>query len=100
MRRKERSCRLIVEDPIRRAEDYLLKEGFLDGARVEEMRARIKAEVDEAANETDARPVPGGSNLLAHTYAQDRVSARPSPPNYLSDQEITMIDAINHGLRE
>lgn len=99
-RQPEELAAIVVEDPIRQAEDYLLREGLLDAARVEEMRARIKAEVDEAANEADARPVPGGSNLLAHIYAQDGVSAPPSPPNYLSDQEITMIDAINHGLRE
>ncbi|MFZ0337667.1 MAG: thiamine pyrophosphate-dependent enzyme [Terracidiphilus sp.] len=100
-RQPEELAAMLVEDPIRRVEDYLLKEGLLDGARVEELRKRIKAEVDEAANEADACPAPGGSNLLAHIYAQDAVSVTsPTPPNYFSDQEITMIDAINHGLRE
>jgi len=100
-RQPEELAAIFVEEPIRRAEDYLLEEGLLDAARVEEMRARIKAEVDEAAAEADAQPAPGGSNLLAHIFAQVGVSvASPTPPNYFSDQEITMIDAINHGLRE
>ena len=65
------------------------------------MRKQIKAEVDRAADEADAHPLPGGADLLAHIYANDSLlGSPPMAPHYISDQEITMIDAINHGLRE
>ncbi|MGP0073490.1 MAG: thiamine pyrophosphate-dependent enzyme [Bryobacteraceae bacterium] len=89
------------EDPIRRVEDYLLKEGALDPVRIDELRKRCKADVDRAAEEADAHPAPDGSSLLAYIYANDPlVRSASGPPNYVSNEQITMIDAINHGLRE
>jgi len=89
------------KDPIRRAEDYLIKEGLLDSARIEEMREQIKGEVDRAADEADANPLPDGADLLACIYAEDPLlGSPPIAPHYISDHEITLIDAINHGLRE
>ncbi|MCL5745500.1 MAG: thiamine pyrophosphate-dependent enzyme [Acidobacteria bacterium] len=88
-------------DPVIRTERYLLDNGLLTPEQVYAMRAEIKAGVDRAADEADTRPEPSGANLMAHIYAEDPfVGAQPSPPRYLSDQPVTMIDAINHGLRE
>jgi len=100
-RQPEELATISDTDPIRRAEDYLMKEGLLETARVAEMRAQIKAEVDRAAEEADAQPAPNGSDLLAHIYAGDPfLTSAPVRPRYVSTEEITMIDAINHGLRE
>ncbi|HYL38665.1 MAG TPA: thiamine pyrophosphate-dependent enzyme [Bryobacteraceae bacterium] len=90
-----------AEDPIRRVEDYLVKEGALDPPRIDELRKQSKADVDRAAEEADAHSAPDGSSLLTYIYANDPlVRSASSPPNYISNEPITMIDAINHGLRE
>ncbi len=90
-----------VEDPIGRVEDYLVEVGALDAPGIEELRKQCKADVDRAAEEADAHPAPDGSDLLSHIYAQNSVVASSfGPPRYISNDQITMIDAINHGLRE
>ena len=89
------------QDPILRVEDYLVKAGALDSARIDELRRQCKADVDRAAEEADAHPAPDGSDLLSHIYAQNAVVRSAfGPPRYVSNDQITMIDAINHGLRE
>ena len=92
---------IFVEDPIGRVEDYLLEVGALDAAGVEELRKRCKADVDRAAEEADSRPAPDCSDLLVHIYTTNPVVKSPAdPPHYVSNDQITMIDAISHGLRE
>ncbi|MFZ0594468.1 MAG: thiamine pyrophosphate-dependent enzyme [Bryobacteraceae bacterium] len=100
-RRAEELAAIEERDPIRQIEEYLTERGWLDSARIEEMRAQIKGEVDRAAEEADTHPAPSGTDLLSHIYARDPLSVSPQvAPGYLSNQEITLIDAINHGLRE
>lgn len=93
---------LIVRDPIYQTERYLYRHKIKTQEETEALRAEIKAEVDRASDEADAHPAPSGDNLLAHIHAADdpAITSPPAPPRYISDAEITMIDAINHGLRE
>ncbi len=103
--RKYRSAeeleRLAVRDPIASTERYLLQRGVLTSDQVRQTREEIKAEVDHAADDADAQPVPHGADLLAHIYADDpAVRAQPKPPNRVSNEPVTLIDALNHGLRE
>ncbi len=89
------------QDPILRVENYLVKTGALDSVRIDELRRQCKAEVDRAADEADAHPAPDGSDLMAHIYADKSATALGSgSTRYISNDQITMIDAINHGLRE
>lgn len=100
-RKPEELAAIEEKDPIRQTEEYLLEQGWLDSTRMEEIRAQIKGEVDRAAEEADAHPAPTGADLLSHIYARDPLPGSPRVvPRYVSNQEITMIDAINHGLRE
>jgi 2-oxoisovalerate dehydrogenase E1 component len=59
----------------------------------------VKAEVDDAADWADRQPEPAVRDLLAHIF-----SGHPDPvqraPQTISKEPITLIDAINHGLRE
>jgi len=103
--RKYRSAQELEEvaahDPIASTERYLLDRGLLDAAQVESARAAIKTEVDRAADEADATPPPTTANLLAHIYTPDAlIGGEPMPPKTLASDQITFIDAINHGLRE
>ncbi len=103
-RSEEELSELKVRDPIYQTERYLLRHKILSQEQMDELRAQTKAEVDRAAEEADAHPAPKGDNLLAHVYSdpkEDPARSTPlAPPRYLEAGEITMIDAINHGLRE
>lgn len=98
-RSPEELAALAGRDPIFRTERYLIRNGVLAPEEIEAFRASIKEEVDQAAAQADAHPQPSGAGLLAHIY-----SAAPAPPEarpvYLAEKPVTMIDAINHGLRE
>jgi 2-oxoisovalerate dehydrogenase E1 component len=103
-RSQDELTELQVRDPIYQTERYLLRHRLFGQEQMDELRAEIKAEVDRAAEEADAHPLPEGGDLLAHVWADPADDpARSAPvaaPRYLSDAEVTVIDAINHGLRE
>jgi 2-oxoisovalerate dehydrogenase E1 component len=88
-------------DPILQTERYLLRNAVLTDDEVAAVRADIKADVDRAAEEADGYPAPDETKLLAHIYSNQReLLGESKPPEYISSEPITMIDAINHGLRE
>ena len=93
--------RLRERDPIWQTEQYLLRHGLLSTAQMDELREDLRAEVDAAALAADAAPFTKRSKPRAHNVAA------PSPeeieerePRPASDAPVTMIDAINHTLRE
>jgi 2-oxoisovalerate dehydrogenase E1 component len=87
-------------DPILQTERYLLRNEVLREDEIAGLRAGIKAEVDRAAAEADSHPAPDETNLMAHIYSNDLVLlGEPKAPASVAG-EVTMIDAINHGLRE
>jgi 2-oxoisovalerate dehydrogenase E1 component len=98
-RSSEELTALAERDPIFRTERYLIRNSVLTPQEIEAFRASIKAEVDQAAAEADGYPQPSTANLLAHIYSGEPAPAQVMP-NYVSVKPVTMIDAINHGLRE
>jgi 2-oxoisovalerate dehydrogenase E1 component len=98
-RSPEELASLAERDPIFRTERYLVRHGVLTPEEVESFRTSIKAEVDHAAAEADSYAPPSTANLLANIYSSDPAPAE-TKPNYITDKPVTMIDAINHGLRE
>ena len=89
-------------DPVLRTEKYLVDQGIATTEELSEIRARIRAEVDAAADEANATPAPSTDSLMAHIYAaaDPVVVAEPCAPVYQGAEPVAMIDAINHGLRE
>ena len=88
-------------DPILQTERYLLRNGVLTVDDVASLRAEIRSEVDRAAEEADSHPVPDESHVMGYIYSSDpEFTGDPKPPAYLPGEPVTMIDAINHGLRE
>lgn len=86
-------------DPLIQIENHLLEAGVLGPSDVECIRGEVKSAVDAAAEWADAQSEPDGRELLAHIYAENS-EATSAPPHYISQEPITLIDAINHGLRE
>ena len=64
------------------------------------MRERIEAEVRGAADAADAAPEPDAAGVLDDIYSSDPVVSREGAPSPMSEVPATMVDAINHGLRE
>ena len=88
------------KDPLAHTELRIREMGLLTDGEVEEWRARIKAEVEEAARRIDALPYPDASTAAADIYSADRVITQETGPDFVSEKPITMVEAINHGLRE
>jgi 2-oxoisovalerate dehydrogenase E1 component len=101
-RTAEELAELAARDPLATTEASLLDRALLTRAGVEALRAEIKAAVDRAADEADAAPAPAATDLLAHIYAVPEPAAGDgaAPPHTGSAEPVTLIDAINHGLRE
>ena len=100
-RSAEELAELLPRDPIHQTEQYLLRHGVLSSEEVAGIRAAIREEVDRAADEADAAPIPEESGVMAHIFAGNAPeTARQAPPRYLSDEPVALIDALNHGLRE
>jgi len=92
---------ITTRDPIVQTEQYILRHELLATGEIAAIRAAIKAEVDQAADEADAHPAPSTANIMAYIFAEDPVvMGVPTQPRYAGAEPITMIDAINHGLRE
>lgn len=91
---------IVSRDPILQTERYLLRNAVISEDEVAALRAEIKAEVDHAAQDADSRPAPDESTVMAHIYSNDPALLGESKAPASVAAEITMIDAINHGLRE
>ncbi len=88
------------KDPLAHTEMRIREMGLLTDREIEEWRARIQKEVEEAARVIDALPYPDPANVAADIFSPSRVVTEETEPRYLSDKPITMVEAINHGLRE
>jgi len=103
-REQEELQGLQVRDPIYQTERYLQRLKLLSQEQMDALRVEIKTEVDHAAGEADTHGQPTGEDLLAHIYADPgddpAISTPLAPPRSISEEPITLIDAINHGLRE
>ncbi len=88
-------------DPIWQTEQYLLRHGVLGRDEIAALRTEIRALVDEAALLADAAPPPRGDDILAHVFSTANAPViEEYEPLQVSDAPVTMIDAINHTLRE
>jgi 2-oxoisovalerate dehydrogenase E1 component len=89
-------------DPVVLAERWLVDEYSISSAEIERIREAVWSEVDRAADYADAQPMPAGGDLLKNIFAPVRKDEAdtPAPGGYVSAEPVTMIDAINHGLRE
>jgi 2-oxoisovalerate dehydrogenase E1 component alpha subunit len=61
---------LRTHDPIARYQEYLRDLGVLDDIREQELRERIKHEVEDATSFAEQAPLPDPSTLLRHVYAE------------------------------
>ena len=87
-------------DPLLQTERYILQNGIYTEEQVAKIRAEIQADIDKAAEEADAQPQPAVGNITSFVFSNDAPTFAETDPGYVSTDTISMIEAINRGLRE
>jgi 2-oxoisovalerate dehydrogenase E1 component len=87
-------------DPIVQAERYLLDWKIYTEREIEQIRAEIQAEITQAADEADAAPQPATGHITEYVYSDETPVRDATEPVYVSDDTISMVEALNRGLRE
>src|SRR2546430_7851559 len=87
-------------DPILQTERYLLSRRMLTQGDVEKLRSEIQAEVTKAADEADAAPEPEVGHVTMHIYSDKTPFFDEKQPTYVAEDTISMVEALNRGLKE
>jgi 2-oxoisovalerate dehydrogenase E1 component len=99
-RSEEELARAREHDPILQTERYLLRNAIMSQNEIETMRADIQKQVNNAADEADAVPQPVTGRITAKIYSDQTPFFEEKPPVYVSEDTISMVEALNRGLRE
>jgi 2-oxoisovalerate dehydrogenase E1 component len=96
----EELVRARERDPIVQTEAYLLKHRIMSREDMDKLRGSIQAEVDQAADDADGAGYPEVGHVTAAIYSDRTPMFDEKPPEYVSEGTISMVEAINRGLRE
>ncbi|NOX90226.1 MAG: tungsten formylmethanofuran dehydrogenase [Calditrichaeota bacterium] len=89
------------KDPIPKFESQLLKSGLFKAEELEELKKKIKSEVDEAAERAETHSQPDPSTLYHFLYAPEEETSRLKyEKTQPSGKRVVVVDAINHALKE
>src|SRR5436190_526477 len=99
-RSEEELKRMRERDPILLAEEYILSRGLMTQPDIEKMRSELQSEVNAAADEADAAPQPEAGHITAHIYSDKTPFFEEKQPEYVSEDTISMVEALNRGMRE
>ena len=99
-RSQEELDAILKEDPLAHTAGVLLNKGILKDADIRKLHEQIKAAVDKAAEEADASPDPDPPTAVSHIFSGRMPVAEEGAPRSTSATPVTMVEAINHGLRE
>lgn len=98
-RSEEELAAAAARDPILQTERYLLENEILSASGIEALRAGIKEEVDKAAEEADAHPDPQNYDVTRHVFSPELPVATEPEPSFVNEK-VSMVQALNNGLRE
>jgi|JI10StandDraft_1071094.scaffolds.fasta_scaffold00378_47 2-oxoisovalerate dehydrogenase E1 component len=85
-------------DPVPRFERWLLENEMLTERELEETRANIKEEVEEAALKGEAFPLQEVERVLDHVYKEVDLPFQETPEE--RGESVVIMDALNHALDE
>lgn len=88
------------KDPVAHTQGRLLSWGIVTEDELKKMHDEIKTAVNAAGDAADAAPAPDPSIAALHVFSGSQPVDQEPTPKWLSDKEVTMVDAINHGLKE
>jgi len=87
-------------DPVAHSSGRVLSWGILDERGLKAMHEEIKTSVNAAADEADAAAMPDPSTAALHIFSGKQPVETETEPKLLSETPVTMVDALNHALRE
>jgi 2-oxoisovalerate dehydrogenase E1 component len=99
-RSEEELARARDRDPITLTERYLLDRRIMSQDEIDKMRAGLQAEVSKAADAADAHPQPETGRITTRIYSDKTPFFDEKPPVYVSEDTISMVEALNRGMRE
>jgi 2-oxoisovalerate dehydrogenase E1 component len=93
-----------LRDPILKMEMWLVRQGILNSAGINELQRKVDEEVARASDRALEAVLPKPDSILRHVYSEDLkpTDARfDQPVEFTADQnERTMLDLINNCLRD
>ena len=99
-RSPEEMAQIRERDPILQTEKYLLKNKIYTQKQLDEIRAELQGLVDKAADEADAAPQPETGNITRYVFSEQTPFFEEKEPTYVSEDTISMVEALNRALRE
>ncbi len=99
-RSAEEIARMRDRDPIVLTERYLVQRGLITKEEIDKMRSEIQSEVDRTADEADAAPQPETGHIMEHIFSEKTPFFEQKDPEYSGEDTISMVEALNRGLRE
>lgn len=99
---KEERAEEARRDPLLLMKEFLLSEELLTEEEIESIQTSVAQEVDEAAEQALAMPAPDPGSYARHLYSP---TVDPTSPDFdtepvLSGKEGTVVDLLNHCLRD
>ncbi|MFY0593679.1 alpha-ketoacid dehydrogenase subunit alpha/beta [Roseivirga sp.] len=88
------------KDPVENYEQYLIKQGVLTEAVITEIRAKIKADIEEGLELAYAEPLPDALTTTETTDLFYPFKQEIQTPNSKERTERRFVDAISDGLRQ
>ncbi len=86
-------------DPIAKMEAYLLKHDLASEKDLQNLQEAAEKEVEEASKQAETLPFPSADSVCDHLYAEQTEMVSEEDPAE-TGEEIVMVDALNHALRE
>ncbi len=88
-------------DPIPKLETWLLKQKMLNDREIADIRLTVKNEIDQAAEEAEQMPLPQKETVTHFIFNPEPLKNTDNNPRPVgSAQNIVLVDAINHALKE
>jgi 2-oxoisovalerate dehydrogenase E1 component len=89
-----------TRDPIRRFENLLKETYDVDSAKLNAIGDEIKKRLDKATDTALNAPMPDPQMVTQHLFSPHLPKASGTVSLNTQEKPITMVDAINHGLKE
>ncbi len=91
---------ILERDPVLLTEKYIIRHQLMTESEIESLRRGIKEKVDQAAEAADSHPFPRHYDVLEHVFSANLPVAAEPDPGFASGHKVSMVQAINRGLRE
>jgi 2-oxoisovalerate dehydrogenase E1 component len=91
---------IVKEDPLAHTAGVLLNKGILKEEDIRRLHEDIRTAVDQAAQAAESAPDPDPPASVLHIMSSKQPVTAETAPGTISKEPVTMVEAINHGLRE